>query len=1491
MPYDPFENIDRNPALGKYQWVPSGATGNGVYARGWNYLVLIRGRFINNYYISDSDKTLEISPILLQEEAPFENEISSVSLYNPINKAFRKLQTKNKSVKVERNIFYVASNAFLYEILLPSTSFARISSITIEYAAYVNIEDPILLNLVDEQDAENIKNYLRNPNTTILNVEWSKYNLLTLNTLTRSAEVFDYDGLTLSGFYTKSNKNNLFEALSSGSSNYNSLFKTVTIKLPINSGSLREPSTFSILDSLSISNSSQTTIGFFIKKIMLFEALKVNIDENNLPCRLLSYNVPIEMSFFPNELVRQTIWPNNSSSPTFSIKVFHPDDTINARGFAHSLNIRFLIAGFPIYTGAFGPSLAGLLTEIATNGSLVYCVFVGPTIGKESSIYYLTANTLSSDRGYLIRVNNTFILESTSLIFVEKIDSPTTPTAATPGWKTIFNVDKISPDIASSSEGSNATYSSIEPWLFLDKDGTKNSWYRILQKNSTTNQIIAGDPFKGQIYTERAILQTNTFGTTNILQENIIRSVQIQTDYSAIDFAKRIGIFSLSPSTDDFLGSNVEFRRGLFKFVFTAQSEPKVDVNTHVFIRIWFHPGELDVTKDNPEEYRNASTELIFEEYVQENGSISTKISFGTPTSFDQLLVSAPISDDLNTYEINKYVDGLIDFDNLATLEYPTNNIVIGVYSYSYYANDQYQIDTVNPPNINFQLDAAETRLETTILKNQAGTLAASRFYNYQSSYYENLDSNKFYLTNLIYDGSVLENSPSDNYISYNNKLLRFNDPSIALYSYENLLTFDHTIPLFKQKIFVNAPSYSLRNDYSVLYYCDFVTSGDFFTNAKVEAAPWNIDITFDTDLDTSLIPFGVKVEAFFVDKNGQITERLFSTGIYDIGDVSSEENATFKILSLNSNVYVPFYVSGTESQLAFRFIFYPYSSTGETLNPILLSEIEADLNSRNKPKAIRILDIEITTELNSIRRFILNETVGIGTTFYEDLPILPNLSLDSQQFWFALSSDPWAILVNNNTDESNKFRVSGSVYSPTWFVELPENMEVSVRGNTASLQEPAVIRGQVGFRTVISTAKETALETRLSATELNLPRTVHIVTNSTFDNEVTILSDGNTVNYIQLNEPLGLPSYSGLIAGQNLNTLKGENPLVLPINSEGYQGKNKAAVAVLVENSDRTGVAIKIAVNNFAGQLNKWTTPTLNNLTVDFDSNLIIKYATFINKFTAVFDDVSGCLYIAGYVNPGYLIVKRVNKDNPGSPDPNATSYDEVLSNTIYDFNYIVDGPFATAENIATIEYDRFQVLNFADNLSGFEVKDTFMGATLDKRGRLMVAYISIGSESKITARVLDVNSSFVSDSFYLVELPSQCKIFCPVLTCLKSIGVHFIAFWSAGKIFVAKLTCIDGFNKYILNYVTLVAGSRKLEDETNELNKYLLDLEQSGRIRVDRNFEELDVPIQSPAIFMSENPNYIGQLVLYYKLSTGDLVARTVDPNGKISQIYKIV
>lgn len=1545
MPDDGYVNPDRKPYSGRYNWVPSTIpTASDTAGLGWLSLVHERGTFRNDYFVSSSVSTnYTLYPT-------FNSGVGITSYGNPawpINKAFRRKQNPTPLVPPSPDTpFWVKSNTFHWQADFNAVA-TKLSAITLEYSLLVDAQDPRLLDIVEnlsyygkEDDYQKLLSY-QTGQTSNLDIDWSKYvfakiKLFTSTDTEDTAQSFPLQFFNLVATTTdrtiySSPKNFeeedeiiverslpqqdfLYVSPSEYTLDYDKntiTFKSqqpsdTSVRLTLNKTPLvatgyfvnnRDSSTetrtvtisfdydsSNFKDITKIRIESYYTDGPIVKlalnKILFFRVAantRPNISNTQLPCRILAYAFNINCNKTIPGL--NDYYPNNNNNPTFYVKMFHPEDVIKSRGFAHAIDLRFFIPSFPIFSFN-GITLVGSITD-----ANYWVVFVGPLPSKKSVIYYFTGQPISGNSisGRLVRVNDNEI-ENNKTIYIQKINSDSKP-SDTDSWSTIYTILNTS----------NLNFPEEEfkaPWLFYDSTGTSRSWYRFILVDLNTAVSSTTPPVKGLIYSEKSTLKLETTGVSNVDISAIRRSVTLLEDVDPLDL-EPLAFFTVD-NIEDLLGSNILFRKGQWKLNLRAKSNDSYNqTNTHVFMRMWFHPGEEVIDFNNPHQYRSQNTEIIFEKYNTDPSNIadpkpSHKVKIGLPSSLDNLIVSPPLSNEYNTFEILRYADGLIKdsgTNNVFASPFasPTTKLVVAFYNYSVLQNSTSEFDLIyNPPTVDIELDPITSSFETCILQNSTGTLAASRYYLFDRTNYVHFNtdaSDSLKLTRNLYEGGIV--GTGNSYLPYNKKIQRID-------SIENptgdsrigLITFESGVGSFSNPntlVCIEHTNYSLYDDKSVLFYADFTTKDSSFQDGRVNASTWIISFQLNTSTDTIRIPSTYKIMAFFVDRYGIVTERIFTSPYLKL----SSNTGSVGVLNYTATISQPFFITGTDAQLIVRLIAYPRSANNEILTESELNTIKENL--QGNPIGTRIKNFYLTIDSDTpgssgLTKLNIVDAGGFSgsTRFYEDLDLVPSSALDSQQFWFYASDETLkAQIIENGKD----FSITGALYSPTWFVNLPKGMEVNIVGGaTFNSTFPYGLR----IRTVLDESFSKSLEDVIKAAEDNLEKSIHIVANGIPEDSET----PKVINYLKQNDPFNVVAQTGLVAGQ-LNgsraILSGQDPIIFNLNSETV-GDLNSIIGLLTEIEGNDGNSGNLSFNSDGGTLDYWIGPNSNLDDNQFTSSLRL-VAEKMSKFDVKFWDSDDTLYLLGIVSPGGLMLRVTNPYNAG-----------IDGNVSPGLNLLVDGPLDIADSIDYID----EYIIYSQNLSGSLVLETRPSLVIDTEGNILVAYVVEGLANQIIAKRISSGLEESSEAFSIVDMSfgsvasNETAVFCPVLAYDEILEITYCLFWCAGKLFFTKLTNNGFGNSYIIGAIYLVAGNRDLSTGDNPAHNQLRNLVDSNYLIIDQEGQlENDIHRQSAGFFISKNEDHASELFVYYKTSndtSSDIYVRKIYNNGNVTERIKV-
>jgi len=88
-------------------------------------------------------------------------------------------------------------------------------------------------------------------------------------------------------------------------------------------------------------------------------------------------------------------------------------------------------------------------------------------------------------------------------------------------------------------------------------------------------------------------------------------------------------------------------------------------------------------------------------------------------------------------------------------------------------------------------------------------------------------------------------------------------------------------------------------------------------------------------------------------------------------------------------------------------------------------------------------------------------------------------------------------------------------------------------------------------------------------------------------------------------------------------------------------------------------------------------------------------------------------------------------------------------------------------------------------------------------------------------------------------------------------------------------------------------LAGSSNFDTTTNQANQFFKQLYAKNKIIINKNdpsYDEVDINMQAPGLVVINNDRFAGNIFVYYKLPSGDLVVREVTPGGLVANPIKI-
>jgi hypothetical protein len=210
----------------------------------------------------------------------------------------------------------------------------------------------------------------------------------------------------------------------------------------------------------------------------------------------------------------------------------------------------------------------------------------------------------------------------------------------------------------------------------------------------------------------------------------------------------------------------------------------------------------------------------------------------------------------------------------------------------------------------------------------------------------------------------------------------------------------------------------------------------------------------------------------------------------------------------------------------------------------------------------------------------LANNDASGSPGFNEDLPIAPVKVLGNDpdidgQFFFIASEES---LGTKTVSTSNPFKVSGTLYSPTWFVSMPENSEVKFNSSFAGSSSAKIL-----FRSVLGGAQAAEDSVSVATSELSGKMTVAYNSNradASENGEVDVVSLSGGVGTYDSYNVKSYPS-TGDFNSNAETPFKARNPLLINFSPVDNSLPNSDFLYLLGESSDNNGVFASVAINN----------------------------------------------------------------------------------------------------------------------------------------------------------------------------------------------------------------------------------------------------------------------------------------------------------------------
>ena len=902
------------------------------------------------------------------------------------------------------------------------------------------------------------------------------------------------------------------------------------------------------------------------------------------------------------------------------------------------------------------------------------------------------------------------------------------------------------------------------------------------------------------------------------------------------------------------INTGITFTKGTFKTAFDASVNFKDSDATasnsvnHIYFRYWFVPKDVETNDaEKVRSYRD-KTEFIFK--VVDG---KTTVSRDKPASFLDLLVSPPIDENLQTFEIARFINEQKKL-TFTDIDFTSALLAVEVFVKSI-STDGTKFTKF--PKITFSASSEVSGIESNIFQNISNTLYPMRSFDssiFTSATFTSLKS-PLNLTNLKV-GNVKAPS-SSGYIQYNKKFTSATPNVSVENAFKDLLVVNPDSQSGKinitltEQVFKTLKKTSQPESSFALINSDYVTDGKLLSNGRVNTGTWTIKLTrksVDRDLG-----FDLQIQGLMISSDGKVLSRLFKSPL-----LTDKEEITY-----SPTINIPFNIESVETQFVLRLSLYPYSSGKYTY-----AELKTAASKEGLEPGFKFESVSITKHTLESLNIVANDDASGAPGFNEDLAIAPVKVLGNDpdidgQFFFIASDES---LGTKTVTTSNPFKVSGTLYSPTWFVSMPENSEVrfnsSFTGNSSA---------KILFRSVVGGAQVKEDSVSVATTKL--------------DGNITVAYNSNRANVSESGEVdiISLSGYSGTYNSYNVKSnpnksdlysqsnpsFKGQNPQIINFQPINNSMPNANTMYLLSESSDNSGPFLSTAVNNAGSNENTWQLPGTEYYQSDEGFDVQKKLMNALTFTSVQIDQAENTVYAIGYVEGGSIVLKTTeafrasSESNDGvrtfliaGPEPENRDNEKLFPLYTNLQENDSDPVYQTYPNIVNIGRSKFVIFYVSQDGRAIKYK-IFFGFSLSEEG---------------TVLDLDIILENRSSSVYISGLYS---VYDQILN-----KVHII-FWCDKKLFIVDFSDFQ-FSAYaIMPRLQMIAGNFEPDKAANN---FIYGLKENGYVILNtEDTDNNDIPQQRPSLTFT-NISQRRLLLAWYKDTNNKLVSKTIYPGSKV-------
>ena len=908
------------------------------------------------------------------------------------------------------------------------------------------------------------------------------------------------------------------------------------------------------------------------------------------------------------------------------------------------------------------------------------------------------------------------------------------------------------------------------------------------------------------------------------------------------------------------INTGITFTKGTFKIAFDgnvnfkdSDASSNNSVN-HIYFRFWFVPADVNTADAEVVRSYREKTEFIFK--VAEG---KTTVTRDNPKSFLDLLVSPPLDENLQTIQIARFINTQKKL-TFTDIDFTSAVLAVEVFVKT---NSTDETNFTNFPTVNFTASSEVSGIESNIFQNISHTLYPMRSFDiltFISATFTSLKS-PINVTNLLTGNRIA--SENSGYIEYNQKFTSATATNTVENAFKDMLVMNSTDQSGKinitltEQVFNVLKKTSQPTTSSALINSDYVTDGQILSNGRVNAGTWEIKLTrnnIDRDLG-----FDIQIQGLIISSNGKVLSRLFKSPL-----LTDQEEIKY-----SPKIDIPFSIESVESQFVLRISLYPYSSGKYTY-----ADLTSTASKEGLKPGFKFESISITKHTLQYLDIVGNDIFSGSPAFNEDLPVAPVKVLGNDpeidgQFFFIASDD---VLGTKTVTTTNPFRVTGTLYSPTWFINMPENSEVKFNSTFTGTNS-----AQILFRSVLGGAQ--AAEDSVSVSTSNLSGSMTVAYNSnrtdaSESGEVDVVAVGG---YSGAYDTYTVKSYAstGDFNSNAEEAFKGRNPLLINFQPVNNSSSNADTFYLLSESSDNTGTFSSAAVNIAGTNQKTWQLPGSEFFQSKEGFAVQKQLCNHLNFTSAFMDQTRNTIYVIGYAEGGSLILKTTQAFLASTGNPGVATY-------------LIAGP--TPNPLSEDFYPNFTNLQDSDS---DPVSQTFPNIIGFERNRFVIFYVAQGGNS-IKFKIL--NGTSLSEERTVIDLNLILKTSSSsnVISGLTSVfqesnkTIHLL-FWCNNKIFYLSFSSYIESTVDIMPKLQLVSGNFTVDKSSNPL---VYDLNQEGYVTLNNDDDDnTDIPQQRPGLALTlKKKNQ--DLVAWYKDTNNKIVSKTIYPNSKVfdKRVYEV-